>query len=82
MRRTILLLAALLPLTLLPAVARGYEPDGGVTFNTPRLWGTPAERERIVRKVEEAIRHVRPTARDPRPTLLFAGFLFERPESA
>ncbi|KAA1427438.1 phospholipase D-like domain-containing protein [Nocardioides antri] len=82
MRRTVLVLAALLPLTLLPAAARGYEPDGGVTFNTPRLWGKPAERERIVLKVEEAIRHIRPTARDPHPRLILAAYLFDRPESA
>ena len=66
MRRAVALLAVLLPLSLMPASASGYEPSGGATFNTPVPWGSSAERSKIVRKVEEAIRHIRPTRRDPR----------------
>ncbi len=83
MRRAVVGLGPLLlTLALLPATAHGYEPDGGVTFNTPNPWGSPGERAEIVTKVEEAIRHIRPTRRDPHPQLIIAAYLFDRSESA
>ena len=83
MRRVVVfLLAALLSSSWVPAEARGYEPDAGVTFNTPHPWGGPAERAKIVLKVEQAIRHIRPSERDPHPQLLIAAYLFDRQASA
>ncbi len=84
MRRAAALLAILLPLTLMPPspTASGYEPGGAPTFNVPNPWGTEAENNRIVSKVEEAFRHVRPTARDPHPIILVTNFLFDRRLSA
>jgi len=82
MRRTVALLAVLLPLTLLPVIANGYEPSGGATFNTPSPWGGAAERVRIVAKVEKAINNIRPSARDPHPKLIIAAYLFDRKKSA
>ena len=82
MRRAAALLALLLPLTLFPFTASGYEPGGGATFNVPNPWGSSAENTRIVRKIEEAFRHVRKTRRDPHPVILLTGFLFDRPTSA
>ncbi|WP_183094576.1 phospholipase D-like domain-containing protein [Nocardioides stalactiti] len=89
-----ILLAILLPLTLrptaapasapapAPASADRYEPGGGPTFNVPNPWGNAAENTRIVRKVEEAFRHVRRTADDPHPVILVTGYLFDRKLSA
>lgn len=82
MRRAVVLLAVLLPLGLLPPPARGYEPGGGATFNVPNPWGSATENTRIVRKVEEAFRHVRRTRRDPHPVILMTGYLFDRMTSA
>ena len=82
MRRAVALLAVLLPLSLMPVAASGYEPSGGATFNTPVPWGGASERSKIVRKVEEAIRHIRPTKKDPHPKLIIAAYLFDRPSSA
>jgi len=82
MRRAAALLAILLPLTLLPSAASGYDPGGGATFNVPNPWGSSAENTRIVRKVEEAFRHVRKTRRDPHPIILVTGYLFDRQGSA
>jgi len=82
MRRAVALLAVLLPLTLLPVTANGYEPDGGATFNTPTPWGGAAERVKIVAKVEKAINNIRPSARDPHPKLIIAAYLFDRKKSA
>jgi phosphatidylserine/phosphatidylglycerophosphate/cardiolipin synthase-like enzyme len=83
MRRVVVLLAMLLPLSLLPVVNAGaYEAPGGATFNTPVPWGTAGERVHIVAKVEEAIRQIRPTKRDPHPQLIIAAYLFDRKKSA
>jgi len=82
MRRAVALLAVLLPLTLLPVTANGYEPSGGATFNTPSPWGGAAERVKIVAKVEKAINNIRPSARDPHPKLIIAAYLFDRKKSA
>ena len=82
MRRAVLLLAVLLPLTLVPLSATGREPTPGATFNAPNPWGSEAENNRIVRKVEVAIQQVRPTARDPHPVILVTGYLFDRKKSA
>ncbi|KAA1428252.1 phospholipase D-like domain-containing protein [Nocardioides antri] len=82
MRRAAAVMAILLPFTLLTVPAMAYEPGGGATFNVPNPWGSEAENNRIVNKVEDAIRHVRPTARDPRPIILVTGYLFDRPASA
>lgn len=83
MRRAVALLAALLPLTLLPlSTAQAYEPSGGATFNTPAPWGGAADRARIVLKVEQAIRNIRPSRRDPHPKLIIAAYLFDRKLSA
>lgn len=83
MRRAVVLLAVLLPLSLLvPATAHSYEPSGGASFNTPVPWGGASARSAIVRKVEQAIRNIRPTKRDPRPKLILAAYLFDRPSSA
>jgi hypothetical protein len=89
MRRVaVLVVAVLLPLLLVQqpagstARASAYVAPEGVTFNVPRPWGSPAETARIVQKVEEAFRNVRRTARDPRPTILVAAYLFDRNKSA
>lgn len=63
-----------------PAVA-DYQPPGGAIFNTPRPWGSDAERYKIVRTVENAIRHVSPTKKDPKPFILVTSFLFDRRSS-
>jgi hypothetical protein len=54
-----------------------YAPPGGATFNTPRPWGTSAQRYHIVRTVDTAIRNVRPTATDPQPEILISQFLLD-----
>ncbi len=83
MRRVVVFcLATLLSMAWVPSEARGYEPDAGVTFNTPHPWGGRAARAKIVLKVEQAIRHIKPSARDPHPQLLIAAFLFDRNSSA
>jgi phosphatidylserine/phosphatidylglycerophosphate/cardiolipin synthase-like enzyme len=82
MRRAAALLTILLACFLVPLPASGYEPGGGATFNVPNPWGSSAENTRIVRKVEEAFRHVRRTPRDPHPIILVTGFLFDRELSA
>lgn len=84
MRRAAVSLVFLLPLTLLPMTspAGAYEPGGGPTFNVPNPWGSSAENTRIVRKVEEAFRHVRKSPQDPHPIILVTGFLFDRHASA
>jgi hypothetical protein len=82
MRRAVALLAVLLPLSLMPLPANGYEPSGGATFNAPNPWGSDAENTRIVRSVEEAFKNVRPTRRDPHPIILVTGYLFDRKKSA
>lgn len=82
MRRAAAPLVVLLALTLAPWPADGYEPGGGVTFNVPNPWGSSAENTRIVRKVEEAFRHVRRTRQDPHPIILVTGYLFDRDLSA
>jgi hypothetical protein len=83
MRRLVVLVALLMPLVLLsqPASAEYHVPVGA-TFNTPHPWGGADARSKIVRTVEEAFRHVRPTRRDPRPTILIAAYLFDRKASA
>jgi phosphatidylserine/phosphatidylglycerophosphate/cardiolipin synthase-like enzyme len=85
MRRAAILLAILLPSTLVPLLlptASGYEPGGAPTFNVPNPWGTEAENNRIVAKIDDAFRHVRPTARDRHPIILVTNFLFDRRVSA
>lgn len=82
MRRTVIALVVLLSASLLPLPASGYEPSGGATFNVPEPWGGEAANTRIVRKVEEAFRHVRRTPRDPHPVILLTGYLFDRKKSA
>ncbi|WP_183096095.1 phospholipase D-like domain-containing protein [Nocardioides stalactiti] len=87
MRRAVVLLAVLLPFTLLnvPAGAYapgGYEPGGGASFNVPEPWGSEGENSSVIRKVEEAFNHVRPTAKDPRPVILVTNYLFDRKKSA
>ncbi|WP_183098817.1 phospholipase D-like domain-containing protein [Nocardioides pelophilus] len=82
MRRTVLLLAVLLPFTLLAVPANSYEPTGGASYNVPEPWGTDAENTSVIRRVEEAFRHVRPTPKDPRPVILVTGYLFDRKKSA
>lgn len=82
MRRAVALVAILLPFTLLPLAASGYQPPGGTTFNAPDPWGSGADNTRIVRTVEKAFRNVRPTRRDPHPVILVTGYLFDRKVSA
>ncbi|MCB0906295.1 MAG: hypothetical protein KDB63_04140 [Nocardioidaceae bacterium] len=84
MRRLTLLTGLILSFALVagatPAVAK-YEPPAGATFNTPRPWGTDAERYKIVRTIEAAIRHVSPTKQDPKPFVLVTSYLFDRRSS-
>jgi len=82
MRRAAAPLAIVMLVTLMPLSAGAYEPGGGATFNVPNPWGSSAENTRIVRKVEEAFRHVRKTPRDPHPIILVTGYLFDRALSA
>jgi len=82
MRRAAAPLAIVMLVTLVPLSAGAYEPGGGATFNVPNPWGSSAENTRIVRKVEEAFRHVRKTPRDPNPIILVTGYLFDRALSA
>jgi len=85
MRRAAAPIVILMALTLMPLMpwsATGYQPSGAPTFNVPNPWGSRAENTRIVRKVEEAFRHVRRTERDPRPVILVTGYLFDRMTSA
>ena len=83
MRRLYIIVVVALAMSLMasaaPAAApAAYEPPGGATFNVPRPWGTDAERYRIVRTVEEAIRQTRPTKKDKEPFILITSFLFDR----
>ena len=82
MRGAAALSGFLLVWTMVPITAHGYEPGGAPTFNVPNPWGSAAENTRIVRKVEQAFRHVRRTPDDPRPVILVTGFLFDRGTSA
>jgi len=82
MRRAVALLAVLLSVILMPLSASGYEPSGGASFNVPNPWGNEGENNRIVNKVEQAFRNVRPTGRDPHPIILVANYLFDRKKSA
>ena len=76
------MLAILLPLALIPVSANSYEPRPGVTYNEPNPWGSGSDNTRIVRKVEEAFKNVRPTRKDPHPVILVTGYLFDRKNSA
>ncbi len=84
MRRLTLLTGFILSFALAfgatPAVAK-YEPPGGAIFNMPHPWGKDAERYKIVRTIETAIRHVSPTKKDPKPFVLVTSFLFDRRSS-
>lgn len=88
MRRVVVLVVAVLMPLLLVQQSSGlssraaYVAPEGATFNVPRPWGSAGESARIVSKVEEAFRNIRPSARDPRPTLLVAAYLFDRSQSA
>lgn len=85
MRRLAAPLVILLTLTMAPLMtgsANGYEPGGAPTFNVPNPWGSVEANTRIVRKVEEAFRHVRRTPQDPDPVILVTGYLFDRMQSA
>jgi phosphatidylserine/phosphatidylglycerophosphate/cardiolipin synthase-like enzyme len=59
------------------AAEAAYAPPGGAVFNTPRPWGTKAQRYRIVRTVDAAIRNVRRTAADPHPVIYISLFLLD-----
>lgn len=58
--------------------ANAYRAPAGAHFNVPRPWGTDAQRYKIVRTVEAAIRATRPSKKDPRPIILLTSFLFDR----
>jgi len=75
------LTATLLTVPLAGSAAAGYTPPGGATFNVPKPWGRSAGNFRIVRAVESAIKHTRPTKRFPRPTMFISTYLLDRPQS-
>ena len=59
-----------------------YEPPAGGTFNVPRPWGSDAERYRIVRTVEKAMKEAQgPTAANPNPTIHISTYLLDRHQS-
>ena len=61
--------------------ASAYAPPQGPTFNTPRPWGSDAERFKIVRTVERAINRTRPTRQVRRPVINVSTFLLDRSQS-
>ena len=70
-------LAAILVIGVVGApAADAYEPRDGGTFNVPRPWGSDAERWRIVRHVERAIR-----ATPRNETILISTYLLDRSAS-
>jgi phosphatidylserine/phosphatidylglycerophosphate/cardiolipin synthase-like enzyme len=83
MRKVLTLLALVLAagfLAVLPAHA--YEPAQGGMFNVPRPWGSSAEKYKLVRHVERAIRRTPgPTANNPDPTILISTYLLDRSQS-
>jgi phosphatidylserine/phosphatidylglycerophosphate/cardiolipin synthase-like enzyme len=85
-RRVLVLVLSALLLSLLPGLAAQAEtPAGGATFNKPRPYGTTAERWRIVRKVNSAVKSVpgwKPTSSAPQPRILIAAYFFDQMSSA
>lgn len=59
-----------------PASA-AYAPPRGATFNVPTPWGSHAEEYRIVRTVDNAIWHIRPTSWDRHPVIYMSTFLLD-----
>jgi hypothetical protein len=76
----LLVLAMVFTMGVSPASA--YEPPHGAVFNRPRPWGGQAAKYRIIRTVEHAINHTRPTAADPHPVIVVSSFLFDLKSSA
>ena len=71
-----LALALVLTTGIGPASA-AYAPPRGPTFNTPRPWGSHAQRYHIVRTVDTAIDHTSPTSWDPHPVIYISLFLLD-----
>jgi hypothetical protein len=63
------------------APSSAYAPPVGGTFNLPKPWGGSVQNWRIVKQVERAIRATHPTRADPRPAILIATYLLDRPAS-
>jgi hypothetical protein len=66
---------------LIAPPASAYRPAPGGTFNVPKPWGGNVANNRIVRHVERAINHTRPTRKDPKPVILITSFLLDRTPS-
>lgn len=73
----LLITLALVLVTGVGGAEAAYAPPGGATFNTPRPWGTTAQRYHIVRTVDAAIRNVSRTATDPEPVIYISQFLLD-----
>jgi phosphatidylserine/phosphatidylglycerophosphate/cardiolipin synthase-like enzyme len=72
---------ALVATMALVATPTAAYAGSGATFNVPRPWGNQAAHVRIVKHVEKAIRHTRPTKADPRPIILITSYLLDRTTS-
>lgn len=73
----LLITLALVLATGVGGAEAAYAPPAGATFNTPRPWGTSAQRYHIVRTVDAAIRNVSRTATDPEPVIYISQFLLD-----
>ncbi len=68
--------------TLAGTPAHAYEPNTGALFNVPRPWGSKAEKFRLVKHVEKAIRKTPgPTKAHPAPEILISTYLLDRKPS-
>ena len=82
-RKLLGLLTAAMLLSLVGAPpVNAYEPKEGALFNVPRPWGSNAEKWRLVRHVNEAIKKTRgPTAAEPNPVILISTYLLDNAQS-
>ncbi|KAA1427128.1 phospholipase D-like domain-containing protein [Nocardioides antri] len=81
MRRVSLLLATVLSISVLLVPASAMGPRGGAVFNMPKPWGDKAANNRIVKKVEHAIRNTVRTRRHPHPVIHVTTYLLDRSTS-
>lgn len=75
MKRLLVLLLAVVLLGLHPSPAQAA-PVSGAYFNTPKPWGTVADRFRIIRNVEAALNGVRSTDADGRRAVIYVATYF------
>ena len=75
-------LAVALTVGLTTGPAAAYRPESGATFNVPKPWGRNGTNYAIVKSVERAIEHTRPTKNRPKPVIHISTYLMDRTRSA